>query len=375
MMEQLLPTIEAFAHYIRGVITLYFVYSCFQLYIYKRRNRMMRLLYYATLFLTFSHVKDAVFLFSEWKDSMVLNDLVRTIDMVFLPLVCAFFLEATNPGRITNQQLKMAVGLQSSFILAFVVYPDESVVYAAMSVAFSMSIITIVSVLVFSARYHQYITTNYSYTENLDVKWVTLSCIVYFVSLIVYLVAFEETTWFSEAMYNVFSLLLWTFLTLFARRHKVIQFIMKKENQTTIIPTQTEVVSEVQEAVQPVSNRDELMEVRLKHFMETDKLYLNPKLTLGDVALAIGTNKTYLSDFFNKTLHTTFYDYINIYRIKEACSIIDSMHQDGRKTMAMVASMSGFNSLSTFNRYFVKVKGIRPRKYYMSSIEMSSETK
>ena len=150
---------------------------------------------------------------------------------------------------------------------------------------------------------------------------------------------------------------------------------MKKENQTTIIPTQTEVVSEVQEAVQPVSNRDELMEVRLKHFMETDKLYLNPKLTLGDVALAIGTNKTYLSDFFNKTLHTTFYDYINIYRIKEACSIIDSMHQDGRKTMAMVASMSGFNSLSTFNRYFVKVKGIRPRKYYLSSIEMSSETK
>ena len=75
-MEQTLPTIEAFAHYMRGAITLFFIFWCFKLYAYRRRNRMMRLLFYATVFLAFSHLKDSVFLFDLWKNSMRLNDLV-----------------------------------------------------------------------------------------------------------------------------------------------------------------------------------------------------------------------------------------------------------------------------------------------------------
>ena len=103
---------------------------------------------------------------------------------------------------------------------------------------------------------------------------------------------------------------------------------------------------------------------RLHHLMANEKAYLNPKIALGEVAVAIGTNKTYLSDYFNKTLGTTFYDYINSYRIAEACRIIDSMPKEGRTSMALVAEKSGFNSLSSFNRYFVKVKGVSPKNYY-----------
>ena len=53
-MELSMLTIEAFAHYMRGAVTLFFIIWCFKLYVYKRRNRMMKLLYYATLFLSFS---------------------------------------------------------------------------------------------------------------------------------------------------------------------------------------------------------------------------------------------------------------------------------------------------------------------------------
>ena len=69
-MEQSMLTIEAFAHYMRGAITLFFVFWCFKLYMYKRRNRMMKLLFYSTLFIAFGHIKDAVFIFSEWKYSL-----------------------------------------------------------------------------------------------------------------------------------------------------------------------------------------------------------------------------------------------------------------------------------------------------------------
>ena len=42
------------------------------------------------------------------------------------------------------------------------------------------------------------------------------------------------------------------------------------------------------------------------------------------------------------------------------------MPTEGRKPMSAVSDLSGFNSLSTFNRYFVKVKGVSPKSYYSS---------
>ncbi len=41
-MEQSMLTIEAFAHYMRGAITLFFVFWCFKLYMYNRRNAHRR---------------------------------------------------------------------------------------------------------------------------------------------------------------------------------------------------------------------------------------------------------------------------------------------------------------------------------------------
>ena len=127
-MEQSMLTIEAFAHYMRGAITLFFVFWCFKLYMHKRRNRMMKLLFYSTLFIAFGHIKDAVFIFSEWKNSMLLNDVVRSIDLFFIPLICSFFLEASRPGLVTRGKLLLALGVQAVFAVIFAFYPDEIIV-------------------------------------------------------------------------------------------------------------------------------------------------------------------------------------------------------------------------------------------------------
>ena len=363
-MEQQLSTVEAFAHFIRGAITIFFVFWCIKLYTYRHRNRMMRLLFYTTIFLAFSYIKDSVFLFAQWKNSFWLDDFVNTVDLLFIPLVCAFFIEATNPGYPTRRQLAALLSIQALFIPLFLIFPDEIVVFCAFSVALVMAVATMYLVVVFSVRYRQYIKLNYSYKENIDVAWVVVSSVAFFLSLFVYNLAFANTTWLSEALYNIFSMALWTFLFLFSRRHRVVRILKPVENEDE---QATEEIEEPKSDDDVVSH-NYILAVRLEQKMSQDKLYLNPKLTTTDVATAIGTNKTYLSNYLNNTLNTSFFDYINTFRINEACRIIEMMPERGRKSMSVVAQKSGFNSLSSFNRYFVKLTGISPKSYYVNSL-------
>ena len=325
---------------------------------------MMRLLFYTTIFLAFSYIKDSVFLFAQWKNSIWLDDFVNTVDLLFIPLVCAFFIEATNPGYPTRRQLAALLSMQALFIPLFLIFPDEIVVFCAFSVALVVAVATMYLVVVFSVRYRQYIKLNYSYKENIDVAWVVVSSVAFFLSLFVYNLAFAHTTWLSEALYNIFSMALWTFLFLFSRRHRVVRILKPVENEDE---QATEEIEEPKSDDDVVSH-NYILAVRLEQKMSQDKLYLNPKLTTTDVATAIGTNKTYLSNYLNNTLNTSFFDYINTFRINEACRIIEMMPERGRKSMSVVAQKSGFNSLSSFNRYFVKLKGISPKSYYVNSL-------
>lgn len=357
-------TVEALAHYVRGGITVFFIFWCCILYGYIKRNRMMRLLYFAALWMTVCHVKDVVFLVNQWKNSTRLDDTINLIDLLFLPLVCAFFLEATRPGFSTNRRLFLALGVQVLFVVVFLFFPIQPVLLTAYAFAYLMSLLTIVSVVVFALRYHGYISSNYSYTERIDVVWVLVACLVFFGLLFSYFFAFEQTTWFSELFYNLFSFVLWTFLFRWSMLHEVVLVpfpVAGREESADDACSTT--LSQEEEAPKDYDDAY-TFPLRLKRCMEKEKIYLNPKLTLGEVAISVGTNKTYLSDYFNNTLHTTFYEYINKYRVEEACSIIDHMTTEGRKSMVEVAEMSGFNSLSSFNRYFRKVKGVSPKTYY-----------
>ena len=113
--------------------------------------------------------------------------------------------------------------------------------------------------------------------------------------------------------------------------------------------------------------REKHIASQLPKTMEEKKLYLNPKLSIVDIAVALGTNKTYLSDYLNNTLKLTFNDFVNQFRVKEACRIIDSMTASDKRTMVDVATKSGFNSISSFNRYFSKIQGTSPRQYFIDN--------
>ena len=95
--------------------------------------------------------------------------------------------------------------------------------------------------------------------------------------------------------------------------------------------------------------------------MESERLYLNKNLTLNDLAKAMGTNRTYVSNYLGTVLGQTFYDYVNQLRIEKMS--IPMMQEHPEFKLEYVASESGFSSISTFRRAFVKLTGQTPSQF------------
>lgn len=367
-------TLEALAHFMRGATTMFFLFWSVILWKYRRRNRMMRLLNLSSVLLAICYLKDTVFLFYDWKYSEYLNDLAGIIDMIYIPVIARFFLEVANPGIVTNKQMFSSMACQAAFIPIYMVFPYEAVCIAASILAYSISVTTVVYMHIFVIRYRKRMFNTYSYTENIDVLWVLFACYAYFATHMLYSIAFEFTTWISETVFNVIGMLLWSIVFKMASRHRVLRMLVArtssdnepedeapKENKESIILEDKNMIKTTKQI------REKHIASQLPKTMEEKKLYLNPKLSIVDIAVALGTNKTYLSNYLNNTLKVTFNDFVNQYRIKEACRIIDNMSVDDKRTMVDVATMSGFNSISSFNRYFIKLQGTSPRQYFIDN--------
>jgi AraC-like DNA-binding protein len=103
----------------------------------------------------------------------------------------------------------------------------------------------------------------------------------------------------------------------------------------------------------------ELIAERLAKRMQSTHDYLESDITLAQLAERIGTSPQWLSQYLNKVLGTSFFDYINGLRVS---AVQESMRDSStsRQSLLELAFAAGFNSKSTFNLAFKKRTGLAP---------------
>jgi AraC-like DNA-binding protein len=97
-------------------------------------------------------------------------------------------------------------------------------------------------------------------------------------------------------------------------------------------------------------------------YFEKEKAYLNPELTLSELASKLDTNTSVLSAVINTGFGKNFNDFVNEYRVEEfkrKAAAPDSKHL----TLLAIAFDCGFNSKATFNRAFKKVMDVSPKAF------------
>jgi AraC-like DNA-binding protein len=103
------------------------------------------------------------------------------------------------------------------------------------------------------------------------------------------------------------------------------------------------------------SKHDDLLK-----FMKTEKPYLNPKLTLSELAGSLNISANHLSQIINQYEKVNFHDFINTYRVNE---FIERAENNNNLNYLSIAFESGFNSKSAFNSIFKKIKDSTPSQY------------
>lgn len=106
---------------------------------------------------------------------------------------------------------------------------------------------------------------------------------------------------------------------------------------------------------------DKIINLLEKHF-EDEKPYLNPTLTLKDLASQIDIHPNQLSWLINEKLGNKFNAYINSYRVEYFKELAQNPANSNISIIGL-AYESGFNSKTVFNTFFKKSTGITPFEY------------
>lgn len=108
------------------------------------------------------------------------------------------------------------------------------------------------------------------------------------------------------------------------------------------------------------------LENQLERMMVEEKAFLEPELSLSDLAQRLGTNASILSAVVNATFGKNFNDFVNEYRVEA----VKKMLKDpavSHYSLLGIGLECGFNSKSTFNRVFKKIVGVAPGDFARDS--------
>jgi AraC-like DNA-binding protein len=107
---------------------------------------------------------------------------------------------------------------------------------------------------------------------------------------------------------------------------------------------------------------------RVNHVFEFVMDHFSNQITLEEVAEVANMNKTAFCRYFKKVTKKTFTTFLNEIRIGYACKLIQTNHSN----ITEAAYLSGYNSLSHFNKQFRMIKRVSPSAFMQSQKDFVS---
>lgn len=218
----------------------------------------------------------------------------------------------------------------------------------------SSGVVYVILTSIVLAKHRKAILHQFSSTEKINLQW--LQYLSYWIGLIWLFVIFG-----NEDLIYIATVLFILFIGFFGIR------------QVGIFHSPETVAPEIKEAVEIPEKKkyqksglsaeaSESLHRDLSQLMSTQKLFRESELSLADLAQHLNTQPNYLSQVINEREGKNFYDYINTLRIEEFMRLTEI--PDSKKyTLLGLAQECGFNSKSSFNRYFKKVTGKSPSEF------------
>ncbi len=111
---------------------------------------------------------------------------------------------------------------------------------------------------------------------------------------------------------------------------------------------------------------------KLLDYIDEEKPYLNPELSLQDLADRLDVKRHHLSNVINQKHNKNFYEFINQYRIKEVKTMLTDPENKHLKLISL-AYDAGFNSKATFNRIFKQTTNMTPSQFISSQKVVSDQ--
>ena len=96
---------------------------------------------------------------------------------------------------------------------------------------------------------------------------------------------------------------------------------------------------------------------QVEEYLLDSEAYVNPQLSLNDIAKATGISSKNLSRSINSVLRKNFFDLVNGYRVEKSKALLLAKREKGL-TLETIAEQCGFNSQVTFCNVFKKALGM-----------------
>lgn len=138
----------------------------------------------------------------------------------------------------------------------------------------------------------------------------------------------------------------------------------------TKVPVETVSPEETYDADTATTQETEELIHKISVVLIEEKLFANPDLTVQDLATAVGSNRTYVSNCINRRTGLSFSQYIARFRVEYAQTVLcDRHYTSDHEAITAAVALSGFSSDQSFYRVFKELTDLTPLQYRHTNLK------